>query len=65
MPIYKRICLRDETIVDGDKTLVMKRGKEYTTTDEVEGKVRVLTQYWVWLPIDWFAGELVAYGGEE
>lgn len=65
MAIFKRICLRDETLIDGDKSLVMKRGKEYTTSDVVDGEVRVFTQYWVWLPVDWFAGEQIAYGAEK
>ena len=61
MAVFKRICLCDKTITEGDKTLIMKRGKEYTTSAEVNGEVRVFTQYWAWLPVDWFAGEQEAY----
>ena len=54
---YKRICIKDLEIVDGDRSMTIKRGKEYITTDEVDGKVRVLSQYWVWVDVSIFAGE--------
>ena len=56
---FKRICLKDlyHPEVEGK---LLERGKEYTTTRVIEGKVRVLTRYWFWIEEDYFAGE-VAY----
>jgi len=56
--MFKRICLRDETIIDGDKTLHLKRGEEYITTSERDGKVRVCSSYWAWVPAEWFGGAI-------
>lgn len=58
MKSYKRICIKDYLLEDsvGNK-LELKRGHEYLTSDEDEGKVIVLTKFWVKVPTTLFAGE--------
>ena len=58
MQTFKRICIKDYTITEQDKTLTIKRGKEYTTTPEDNGIVTVFTMYWAQVPCNIFAGEI-------
>jgi len=56
MKIFKRICIKDYTLeaTNGDK-LELFQGKEYTTSQEHDGMVTVLTNYWVPVSADLFA----------
>lgn len=60
MKTYKRICIEDYSLVaeNGD-AMHLKRGKEYTTSEEKDGVVVVFTNYWAPAPIRVFAGEKV------
>jgi hypothetical protein len=56
---FNRICLEDYPLVDEDDptlTFTLKRGKEYITSPERDGQVRVYSTYWVWVPATLFAG---------
>ncbi len=57
---FQRICIKDYTLTaqNGD-CLQLKRGKEYITSPEQDGQVRVFSSYWAWVPADIFAGEQV------
>lgn len=55
---FKRICLYDHELVDGDKRLDLKRGQEYLTSAVSDGQVTVLSSYWTRCPVEWFAGEV-------
>ena len=55
---FKRICIKDETFVDGDKTQELKRGQEYITSDDNDGTVTVFASpHWISkVAVDLFAG---------
>jgi hypothetical protein len=57
MITFKRICIKDFAIIDGDKQFKLERGKEYTTSEEKDNEVMVFSTYWVWIPVEYFAGE--------
>ena len=68
MKTFRRICIKDFTVVDGDKSFTVERGKEYLTSAidsaPVVGGVKpkkdcvtVFSKYWLTVPIDNFAGE--------
>ncbi len=59
MKTWKRICVKDYVLEaqNGDR-LELKRGKEYTTSHEKDGEVCVFTNFWEWVPVDLFAGEI-------
>ena len=59
MQTFNRICIKDHIIEaqNGDR-LELKRGKEYTTSPEKDGKVIVFSRFWVPVPTDIFAGEI-------
>jgi hypothetical protein len=56
---YNRICIKNYTIIEGDKKLELKRGQEYLTSPlrEESNEVRVFSTYWAWVPAEIFAGE--------
>lgn len=56
MTTYKRICIEDRTFVDEDKTITLRRGGEYITSEENKGTVVVFSNYWFVAPIEIFAG---------
>lgn len=69
MRTFKRICLRDYEIEDGDLKFKLNRGQEYITSAignapailEIEpknGSVVVMDKYWVSVPVEIFGGEL-------
>lgn len=60
MKTFNRICIKDYKLkaLDGEKCQVY-RGKEYTTSEEKGGKVCVFTCHWFWVPVEFFAGEVV------
>ena len=60
MITYNRICICDfhEEDQEGNK-FEIKRGKEYLTSEEESGMVTVFTNYWVKVPIKYFAGEKI------
>ena len=69
MKTFKRICLKDFTVVDEMGTsFTIKRGKEYITSAVNEAPaigphprkdhVIVFSDYWVHIPIDIFGGEV-------
>lgn len=59
MTTYRRICIEDYTIRDSvGNEMTLHRGKEYLTSDVKDGKVCVFSTYWVWIPVDLFAGEI-------
>lgn len=54
---FKRVCIETYTISDAEgTTFTIHRGREYLTSPEVDGQIRVLSQYWVWVPASIFAG---------
>lgn len=55
---FKRVCIEDYTITDGDDSFTLHRAQEYLTSPERDGQVRVFSQYWVWVPSRIFAGPL-------
>jgi len=56
---FNRICIQDFSIKDKrGEVLILKRGEEYLTSTEEEGKVTVFTQFWVKVPSSIFAGEI-------
>ena len=58
MKTYKAICIEDTTIVDGDKKLELKRGKEYDIylSEKYPDEAHVFSSYWGWVPKHLFAG---------
>lgn len=56
MKVFKRICLKDTAVPNGDGEFWLKRGKEYTTSREKDGQVCVFTQYWFWIDVGIFDG---------
>lgn len=57
MTIYKAICIKEQTYIDGTKTLTLVRGKEYTVGDvDANGERMVFSTYWVKVPAELFAG---------
>jgi len=58
MKVFSRICLKDYTVEaqNGDK-LELKRGREYTTSEENNDKVVVFSNFWVPVPVNIFGGE--------
>jgi hypothetical protein len=56
---FKRVCIKDYTIKDPDGTeFTIHRTREYITSREKDGEVRVFSTYWVWVPVEIFAGEV-------
>lgn len=54
---FKRLCVQDYLIEDDDGvSFTIHRGREYITSPEREGQVRVYSTYWVWVPASLFAG---------
>ena len=61
MRSYKRICIKDweVTAKNGDHFEV-KRGEEYTTGRIIgDNEVVVFSNFWVRVPVDHFAGEIL------
>jgi hypothetical protein len=55
MKTYIRICNKDFAQRDSEGTLFeLKRGKEYVTSEEEDGKVIVFSNFWVEVPVDLF-----------
>lgn len=65
METFKRLCIRDYKVIDGDKEFTVKRGKEYLTSDinaapvllGIKPKkdcVTVFAKYWLTVPINYF-----------
>lgn len=58
---FNRICIKEQTFTDRDEwgdpvTFTLQRGKEYTTSPERHGQVRVYSTWWFWAPAVLFAG---------
>jgi hypothetical protein len=69
MQTFKRICIKDFEIREDGKVFLIKRGEEYITSavneapsivcdGAVGGHVVVFSNYWVRVPIEYFAGEI-------
>lgn len=59
MQTFNRICIKDfELQSQAGERLILKRGKEYTTSPEVDGIVTVFSEYWDKIPVDVFAGAI-------
>jgi len=59
MKTFSRICIKDyEVTAENGDHFEIKRGKEYLTSEEKDGTVCVFTKFWVYVPVDLFAGEL-------
>lgn len=57
MKVNMAICLEDYVPApDEDPTFVLKRGKEYTVTPEIDGMVTVFSRYWCKVPARLFGG---------
>lgn len=60
METWNRVCIEDYSLTaeNGD-TLILKRGKEYTTSRVHDDgvTVTVFTNFWVPVPLRLFAGE--------
>jgi hypothetical protein len=65
MTTYHRICIQDFelTAQNGDR-LVLKRGQEYLTSEvrKEDNTLVVITNYWVRVPANLFAGEILFTG---
>ena len=60
MRTYNRICIKDwEITATNNDHFKLTRGKEYLTSEEKDGKVVVFSSYWVRVPIEHFAGEML------
>ena len=59
MKTYNRICIKDFYVSDQAKTFVIYRSHEYLTSEEKNGFVVVFGKSWVWVPVEYFAGEKV------
>jgi hypothetical protein len=60
MRTYNRICIKDYTLSALNKDcLELKRGKEYLTSPAENGEVTVFTNFWVKVPEEIFAGEVL------
>lgn len=60
MKTYRRICIKNfELSAENGDYLKLKKGKEYLTSPENEGEVTVFTNFWVEVPADLFAGEIL------
>ena len=58
MKTYHRICIKDYAVEDSEgNKLELKRGTEYTTSEEENNNVVVFSKFWVRVPFDIFAGE--------
>jgi hypothetical protein len=58
MQTFNRICVEDYDIIDGEKSLTLKRAQEYITSAERDGCVTVFTNFWATgVPVRIFAGE--------
>jgi len=58
---YKRICIKDwEITAENGDYFKVKRGEEYTTSKVDENnKVLVFSNFWVRVPVENFAGEIL------
>lgn len=56
MTTYKRKCLVNETIKDGDKEFIFEKGKIYRTSDVYEKEyLTIFSSYWCSnIPSKWF-----------
>lgn len=60
MKTYNRICICDHEVkAENGDCLSLKRGKEYLTSREQDGKVVVFSTFWVPVPVELFAGAQV------
>jgi len=60
MKTFKRVCIEELIVTDGDRSMKIERSKEYTTTPEKNGTVTVFSSWWVsGVPVKIFAGEQV------
>jgi hypothetical protein len=63
---WRGVCLEDRTLVDDREdppvTFTLKRGKDYCLGFEKDGKRCVISQYWVWVPSEWFGGIKPEFG---
>lgn len=71
MRTYKRICIKDYEIQDDEGNIFnLERGKEYITSavgdapsivlpERKSGQVVVFSNYWVSVPVEYFAGEII------
>jgi len=69
MKTFKRICIKDYSVTDYfGNTFKIERGKEYLTSavnespsigpHPKENHVVVFSNFWVHVPLDYFAGEI-------
>jgi hypothetical protein len=68
MKTFKRICIKDFKIEEDGKVFEIKRGEEYFTSavnsapaigpEPVKDHVIVMSNYWVAVPVEYFAGEI-------
>lgn len=62
MTTYKRICIKDFSVIDRtngrDIDFTLKRGQEYITSEvDKDGDVVVFSWLWFHAPVSVFAGE--------
>ena len=53
---FKRICIKNYIVEDGDKMLELKRGEEYITSEKRRGNVIVFSRFWGSVPATIFSG---------
>ena len=69
METFNRICIKDFTVKDGDKSFTIERGKEYLTSEVGSAPViggckpehdcvTVFSRYWVVVPVYIFVAEI-------
>ena len=55
--VYNRECLINETITDTDDpslTMEFTKGQIYKATENIKGKCRIFSSYWVWMEAEKF-----------
>lgn len=58
MKTFNRVCIKTHSISDQKgNSLTIEKGKQYLTSEEKNKEVMVFSKYWVWLPVELFAGE--------
>ena len=65
--VYNRECLVNETITDDDDhslTMDFVKGQMYKATEDIKGKCRIFSLYWVWMPAEMF-GPIQCWVGDD
>ena len=57
MTTFRRICIKDFAVTDGESTASVERGTEYlTSAADDSGEVTVFATFWFGVPVSHFGG---------